>query len=1808
MEQDISTKKLDNKDSDEMLLPPPPPKTEAPRPTEYTDQVYQRPRDMIAMDQKKDSGDGADDKFRIKDQSIDTDKTPKVRRRHKSSGEKKTPIHMEKKESSPKQPCKPSSADTPKTKRNIKKSPKPVKREVFEQPEPQDSRATRGSPLPEKLSDTYKFENKSPLVTTPPASSGLPLSISKETTEDVPVLLIPTKSVSLLSPKTVKEKPTSTLLLKSDVEMHDGLPPPMTNIELRSGISPSKSSKEMGSLDINSSAITSVTETTGQKSSRLHQLPSSENTVDLISTEIVRQDDQPPPLPQKKRKSKGDSEKCMSRQNEVNNESKQNVHGVDNNTCFQEKQQIEIIKSPVPPLSIELETHCNVESLLGKSCIVDDPKQHKPPLSNLVELDQPPTLNLASIIQFDEDKSNNCKRNLNFKQSKDVNKDAEKIGLVIPHPTKQLNSIESSTLSSLTQRPNEQQITMDMMFADNSLCPQKQQKSMVSSKNETFEDTPEESKETSAYPPKEIRNKKASSKPSINNLPKLVIASTNTEVNENKRVTSPIVEAPNNSISRIKTMSPSPKSLSNQDIYKEKSLRSDLPIVKPFPGKTKEPFQPSNLVKQESPKNIMNNIPKPFKAEEDKPTESFIEQNAKTERLSSEANKLDTGLQTRTASKSTDSVGSCISISSDEGRRSEAVTPSILPKPNGPNINYSTLSPSSSKQESSSIKGPEKRDSKVIKAAAYWNNYIGEVNSKSKPPSNPKLLDKPKKITSAGIGERGLKELTSAFEHGKPILQEDKFSLTRRNSKKVSVDSCNPGLRVNDAKSVFEKKFQQLETPKLNRRASGSLDLSKDISRNSNLDSEKNYGLQPQTKSKSPAKESVEEPNFEANLRILKIEKTLESPDLGHQKDVIVKTVKNIEDTIPVNSENISTRQNKKQENSVQPVTENDSKKDTNLKPVFPLPTSSQPKPPTSPKPKVKKVNNEIVILKNDKKGSHINIYDNVPIQIPPLSTKDKDTAEEARIIQLKESEPNLQENKVNNNELSTQVNNVEPSISDPVQTSKTGEITKLIFKKKVDNEEENKLNCNESTEDRKSMKKMTNSATNCITKTVKSKSPEPEKLEVRFSPEPNLSEIKSSLKKVIHPILCRTTSSPEADVTQLEVCPAEIKSTVKAKSDIILVNKEDKNMTDLMATTQSNICSAHIDNKLDSMNSDCTKHSLKERIIPITLVKESAAFKPFKVEADLGKLEKPFTDNSGSLNKSEHHIPIKIEGNRRHARRYENNAEDPETTERMDNFNANTMSRRRWGSRKKRMSSAFSDSSVSDDDALSIPLSGLQKYTSYGKHGLGEQPLFRLKKTRPPFSNDKVESFSSGEDDFDDDGFQEMTAENLFSTLLSRVKSLTRRIHDEHDEHINWQRTRHGPPKLNPGGTHARLERTAQRNSTKREPYSRQSSNYDDSSQRSYIESPIPRSAASSYYPTNLYSRSYSNNESDSQNSTVGYSTNSTKRYDESDSTSDFSGSISVTSSQKLRPGYLPPPSNHNTASASNTNLSSYDSNDLNAQNFDKKIFTNKANEIYEPDVPINIKKCYTSESTIQSNPGKPHNKTGVYIKHMKPFSLNSLDNNDRSESSDASGELGDRQRRVSRFLRPDFYDIPKENSIYAKMKELEDEDKKKPRFLRIVQSRGKDGNSGRSTPLDLITYSEDRTRSDTMTPFGDNSSPNSEGQFLTNALICQSDLNEPSSRLCVYNNASHFLSSPGPCLQTSTLFHPPQTNPFLETSLKIERPIYPYVAAKSEGQLLYKHAHVTSNIIAVAERKKRESFFQKDESSLIDNMMQSD
>jgi len=1263
------------------------------------------------------------------------------------------------------------------------------------------------------------------------------------------------------------------------------------------------------------------------------------------------------------------------------------------------------------------------------------------------------------------------------------------------------------------------------------------------------------------------------------------------------------------------------------------------------PAQISQPNAPAQLMKQDSPKSLINNIPKPFKAESEKSNESINDKTmdvatVQSEKQPSPLKKPEPKSVTVVVessylkTKSNDSVVSGVSLSSNEDRGDKSVpsSPMILPKPNGPNINMSTLSPSNS---SSNIQGiPEKRDSKVIKAAAYWNNFIGEVTSKAKPPSNPKLLEKPKKIVSAGIGEKGLKELTSAFESGKPIEKDDKLTLIRRNSKKMNAEPCNPGLRVNDAKSHFEKKFQQPpETPRMSRRASGSLEKPKwgvkDDNDNSKspspTKSEKTMSLpQPLPKSKSTSKSPAPERAVKGTLSSAEPKQEAKS-QTEVQRNAVAEPEKTVE-VLKNNNQLNSSHENGNSSNNL-------------------VISKDQPKPPTSPKPKVRKeelkMKEELAKSRDDKPHPQLitKRAEDPAALVAPLKVSEKETTEQAVVKKLKE-EPQMpkQQSFVTTLDIShkpteileTKVENKEQQVSPlplkPILKDKSRDLDKTLAPKIPESESHSQDSIlppkikpieKEKSPDKESDLKP-------AVKTVKIKSPEPDKSIGVASPEPKveLADVRSSLKKVPHVAVARRKSFSERDEECVQL-PSEKKAAVKEyKSEIVVPINSESDQTPLTQSTPPIVTQTQLQTQPHNIDNNVPKHREtdlpKERIIPIQFVNENRGPKPFKLDSSsrpqtpVNSTPNPEKNESPKLEpKKEHHIPIVIEGkNSSLNRKSDNPTEDPDHSEKLDNFNASSISRRRWGSRKKRMSSAFSDSSMSDDDALTTPFGGLQKYSSYGKHGPGEEPLFTLRKTRPPFSVTRQESFSSGEEDLDDDGFQEMTAENLFSTLLSRVKSLTRRIHDEHDEHLSWQqKQRHGPPKLNPGGTHARLERTAQRNSIKRDrdaptpSYSRQSSAYsrDDETpvNRSYNESPSLKSYGnSSYTPTRIYNRSNSTNDNDSRFSTGSrYSSGSGKRYDESDAASDYSSNISVTSSQRLRPGYLPPPANINTDNASNSNRTSANSNDIDAHSIAQSIIS-RAQDKAERSIPISIQRQNSSDSPTNSKPGTPLPTPGVYMKHMKPFTPSQTNdnsqNNSRLESPEpvSDGGSGDR-RRVSRFLRPDFYDIPKEDSIYAKMRELEDDDTKNSRHLRV----GRTSKSGRSTPLDYSSYNkEDRSKSDSLTPQQEKvegATPASEGQFLNRALTLtrRNSLKEPTSRLFVANS-NDTDSSPNQALKppTFSLVNYTQNELPVENAQLYRRTIRPYTGAKSEGQLLNKHANVSLNIIAAAERKKRQ------------------
>ncbi|XP_021705898.1 serine/threonine-protein kinase par-1 isoform X4 [Aedes aegypti] len=97
---------------------------------------------------------------------------------------------------------------------------------------------------------------------------------------------------------------------------------------------------------------------------------------------------------------------------------------------------------------------------------------------------------------------------------------------------------------------------------------------------------------------------------------------------------------------------------------------------------------------------------------------------------------------------------------------------------------------------------------------------------------------------------------------------------------------------------------------------------------------------------------------------------------------------------------------------------------------------------------------------------------------------------------------------------------------------------------------------------------------------------------------------------------------------------------------------------------------------------------------------------------------------------------------------------------------------------RPRKISSLLSEKDPEEES--SFPR--LNRHTSLGRESDSEEPRFhtmhRLRSSRPSQRGtvEPNDSASSGEED-DDDGFEILTAENLFSTLLSRVRALTNRL-----------------------------------------------------------------------------------------------------------------------------------------------------------------------------------------------------------------------------------------------------------------------------------------------------------------------------------------------------------------------------------------------------------------------------------------------
>lgn len=129
-----------------------------------------------------------------------------------------------------------------------------------------------------------------------------------------------------------------------------------------------------------------------------------------------------------------------------------------------------------------------------------------------------------------------------------------------------------------------------------------------------------------------------------------------------------------------------------------------------------------------------------------------------------------------------------------------------------------------------------------------------------------------------------------------------------------------------------------------------------------------------------------------------------------------------------------------------------------------------------------------------------------------------------------------------------------------------------------------------------------------------------------------------------------------------------------------------------------------------------------------------------------------------------EYIIPIAVEG----ANYITPRADSVDIESKNSASSLSSLSRSRFG-KSRRISSLLSDASE-DDESPFLSL-------SRDSDDLFQRHMHRLRSSRPRRQpSDLADSLSSGEDD-DDDGFELLTAENLFSTLLSRVRSLTQRL-----------------------------------------------------------------------------------------------------------------------------------------------------------------------------------------------------------------------------------------------------------------------------------------------------------------------------------------------------------------------------------------------------------------------------------------------
>ncbi|XP_026671095.1 uncharacterized protein LOC108627131 isoform X2 [Ceratina calcarata] len=292
-------------------------------------------------------------------------------------------------------------------------------------------------------------------------------------------------------------------------------------------------------------------------------------------------------------------------------------------------------------------------------------------------------------------------------------------------------------------------------------------------------------------------------------------------------------------------------------------------------------------------------------------------------------------------------------------------------------------------------------------------------------------------------------------------------------------------------------------------------------------------------------------------------------------------------------------------------------------------------------------------------------------------------------------------------------------------------------------------------------------------------------------------SKMEITLKSATLP-RSRKTSRAEISLSSPKLARAEdpavaFKSEVEARIDAFQPQKLRTQRSEIAFPVQAAIPRPDRSSSLEPDTKPRNAAAPKERIIPIQVEAEhrqqcrrSVTPPPVRpppmpqrsISQRSGSLSRQSTADSDTdsalgstvgpepIRKSprEYIIPIAVEGGGYVTPR--SGSVEPESKTATPN-SANVPRSSRFG-RPRRMSSLLSD--ASEDES---PFSSLHR----DSEDLLQRHMHRLRSSRPSRQpSEHADSLSSGEDD-DDDGFELLTAENLFSTLLSRVRSLTQRL-----------------------------------------------------------------------------------------------------------------------------------------------------------------------------------------------------------------------------------------------------------------------------------------------------------------------------------------------------------------------------------------------------------------------------------------------